>query len=36
MEVKRFQLELKGLQEKKRLPERFGKLRLTYAEDRLE
>ena len=33
MEVKRFQLELERLQEKKRLAERFEKLRLT---DRLE
>jgi hypothetical protein len=36
MEVKRFQLELEGLQEKKRLAERFEKLRVTYAQDRLE
>ena len=29
MEVKRFQLELEGLQEKKRMAERFEKLRVT-------
>ena len=36
IEIKRFQLELEGLQEKKRLAERFEKLRLTYAQDRQE